>query len=195
MTVFAQPGLFMSERKPDRRIARTKNMLWEALLALLQKHEWDDVNVQMICDEADVARSSFYVHFGNKAALLDHGFDREMTTLAARIAAHEAPAVQFAVLDWLASHVSANPGFMAKSLRARSGQALLSRFHDALCTALKLELGHKRLPVNPDKVTFVIGGCLSVLRSRAGFAAAGFDAAALAALFQSLGGALLHGSE
>lgn len=48
----------------------------EAMISLLGKYDWADVNVQQICDEADIARSTFYSHFDNKQELYDFGFAR-----------------------------------------------------------------------------------------------------------------------
>ena len=56
----------------DRRSLRSRRLLWEALLALLQKDDWAEISVQMICDRADVARSTFYAHFQTKQDLLEH---------------------------------------------------------------------------------------------------------------------------
>ena len=58
----------------DRRALRSRRMLWDALFALLQDHDWADINIQMICQKAVVARSTFYVHFPTKQDLLDSGF-------------------------------------------------------------------------------------------------------------------------
>ncbi len=51
---------------PDRRSLRSRRLLSEALLGLLQDHDWADISVQMICGRADVARSTFYAHFQTK---------------------------------------------------------------------------------------------------------------------------------
>ena len=55
---------------PDRRVRRTREALRDALLALLVERGWDDIDVQALCVRADIGRSTFYLHFPNKEALL-----------------------------------------------------------------------------------------------------------------------------
>jgi len=45
-------------------------MLMEALARLLTKKEFEDVSVQEIADEATLNRATFYLHYGDKNALL-----------------------------------------------------------------------------------------------------------------------------
>lgn len=58
----------------DRRIVKTRTSLIEAMVRCIQVTNWDDLSIQQICDEADIARSTFYLHFRNMAELLDYGF-------------------------------------------------------------------------------------------------------------------------
>jgi AcrR family transcriptional regulator len=59
----------------DRRVARTRRLLAEALLALILDRGYDRITVQDILDRADVGRSTFYTHFRDKQALLLSCFD------------------------------------------------------------------------------------------------------------------------
>ena len=52
--------------KTDRRILRTRNMLGDALVALLQERNFDEITVQDVLDRAGVGRSTFYVHYRDK---------------------------------------------------------------------------------------------------------------------------------
>ena len=63
--------MMTDKTKLDRRIVKTRTALRGALLELLQYNSWNIINVRMICGEANIARSSFYLHFENKLALLD----------------------------------------------------------------------------------------------------------------------------
>jgi len=56
--------------KTDRRIVRTRNLLGDALVALLQEKNFDDITVQDVLDRAGVGRSTFYVHYRDKTDLL-----------------------------------------------------------------------------------------------------------------------------
>lgn len=59
----------------DRRVRRTRKMLHEAFLALVLEQGYEQTTVQDILDRADVGRSTFYVHFRDKEALLTASFD------------------------------------------------------------------------------------------------------------------------
>jgi AcrR family transcriptional regulator len=54
----------------DPRILRSRRMLMEALLKLLNHKEFDDISIQEIADEATLNRATFYLHYPDKNALL-----------------------------------------------------------------------------------------------------------------------------
>lgn len=64
----------MQERKPDRRIQRTQQMLRQALISLILEKGYDAITVQDILDRANMGRSTFYAHFHDKEDLLLSGF-------------------------------------------------------------------------------------------------------------------------
>jgi AcrR family transcriptional regulator len=57
----------------DRRVRRTKRSLHEALVGLAREKPYDAIAVKEILDRADVGRSTFYDHFGDKDDLLESG--------------------------------------------------------------------------------------------------------------------------
>src|SRR6201999_2030377 len=54
----------------DPRILRSRRMLMEALVRLLNKKEFEDISIQEIADEATLNRATFYLHYPDKNALL-----------------------------------------------------------------------------------------------------------------------------
>jgi AcrR family transcriptional regulator len=60
----------MEQGKEDRRTRRTRQLLRDALLALLKEKRYEDISVQDIIERANVARSTFYVHYIHKDDLL-----------------------------------------------------------------------------------------------------------------------------
>ena len=56
--------------RPDRRVARSRRALKEALTDLILEHGYEAVTVQDVIDRADVGRSTFYAHFLDKDDLL-----------------------------------------------------------------------------------------------------------------------------
>ncbi|MBX3085828.1 MAG: TetR/AcrR family transcriptional regulator [Anaerolineae bacterium] len=61
------------ERKPDRRIARTKKLLFDALMELIKEKSFADITLEDITKRADVARTTFYLHYKDKDELLFDG--------------------------------------------------------------------------------------------------------------------------
>ena len=59
----------------DRRVRRTRRILHEALISLILEKGYGRITVQDILDRADVGRSTFYVHYRDKEALLVTSFD------------------------------------------------------------------------------------------------------------------------
>lgn len=53
-----------------------KEQLWTVLFnRLLEGESFDQLNVQDICDQAQIHRSTFYRHFQDKYALLEYGIE------------------------------------------------------------------------------------------------------------------------
>ena len=54
----------------DRRVRRSRRLMQEALLTLLENQEYPKISVTQITEKADVARTTFYSHFQSKDELL-----------------------------------------------------------------------------------------------------------------------------
>lgn len=86
----------MAEKKTDRRILRTRRMLFNSLIELILEKGYETVSVQDIIDRADVGRSTFYAHFENKQHLLFSANDQLGTKMGHEIAtSHEEFFTQF----------------------------------------------------------------------------------------------------
>jgi AcrR family transcriptional regulator len=60
------------EEKLDPRVKRTRYLLERAFIEVLNEKGFQAVSVQDITDRAGVNRATFYAHFEDKYALLDH---------------------------------------------------------------------------------------------------------------------------
>ncbi|TDU13632.1 TetR/AcrR family transcriptional regulator [Bacillus paralicheniformis] len=58
------------EKKEDLRVKRTRKLLSQALLSLLEHHSFNSISVKEVCEEAMVHRATFYTHFNDKYDLL-----------------------------------------------------------------------------------------------------------------------------
>jgi AcrR family transcriptional regulator len=64
---FARSG---TRQVADRRVRRSRDLLFQALIALILEKDYDRITVQDILDRADVGRSTFYEHYRSKDELL-----------------------------------------------------------------------------------------------------------------------------
>lgn len=49
--------------KTDRRVRRTRTLLINALISLLELKSFKDITVKDLCDAADINRGTFYLHY------------------------------------------------------------------------------------------------------------------------------------
>ena len=59
------------ENAQDRRVARTKLAIREALVALIEEKGFDAISVRDISTRADINRGTFYLHYRDKFDLLE----------------------------------------------------------------------------------------------------------------------------
>lgn len=57
--------------KESRRITMTKTLLKESLLELLKKKPLPKITIKEICENADINRSTFYLHYTDQFALCE----------------------------------------------------------------------------------------------------------------------------
>ena len=91
----------------DRRVARTRTALYDALVALILSKGYEAISVQDILDEADVGRSTFYAHFTSKEDLLARSLGRLRAILLE--AGRQPPGAKAANAGWslvLFTHVA-----------------------------------------------------------------------------------------
>lgn len=60
------------EKTPDLRIRRTRMMIEKAFMELLEEKAFQSITIQEITNRAMVNRATFYDHFADKYALLEH---------------------------------------------------------------------------------------------------------------------------
>jgi AcrR family transcriptional regulator len=89
----------MQEKITDRRVQRTRQLLLDALSALILEKGYEAMTVQDVIDRANIGRSTFYVHFQDKEDLLLKGVE----TLWAALEQHLREAVHVQENIWSVS--------------------------------------------------------------------------------------------
>lgn len=108
--------------EPSRRARkkeRTRLEIYDAAMALFERQGFDAVTVEAICDAADVARATFFLHFPTKAALLYELSDRVAAEFATRDAAPDGSAADELrdLVDRMIGRLVAHAGVMRAMVR------------------------------------------------------------------------------
>ena len=76
----------MRNKKEDRRSQRTRRLLHQAIISLMQEKRYDSITVQDIIDRANVGRSTFYAHYQDKEDLVDSNLQEILDDLSQSLA-------------------------------------------------------------------------------------------------------------
>ena len=130
--------------KLDRRIVRTRKMLFDALTELILEKGYDTVSITDITKRAGIGRSTFYAHFENKEQLLFSGYD-DLTLHISQHYKSTLPQHTLLLFKTLFSHAQANRQ-LAKAMVGQNGRYLmLDRMKDILITHFKHKAEHEIL--------------------------------------------------
>lgn len=73
-------------KSSDLRVIKTKQLLKEALLALLTEMEFEEITIMKLTTYAQINRSTFYAHFYDKYDLLDKIINDELVSFVEEVA-------------------------------------------------------------------------------------------------------------
>ncbi|MBI5822783.1 MAG: TetR/AcrR family transcriptional regulator [Chloroflexi bacterium] len=65
-----------TDEKLDPRVKRTRSLILASFESLLAEKNFESISVQDVTDNAQVNRATFYAHFSDKYALLDHSINK-----------------------------------------------------------------------------------------------------------------------
>lgn len=74
------------EKLNDLRVIKTRQLLKDALLALIKETDFDRVTVKKLTERAQINRSTFYAHFYDKYDLLEKTIDDELLSFVKEVA-------------------------------------------------------------------------------------------------------------
>jgi AcrR family transcriptional regulator len=139
-------------------VQRTRTTLRAALIALIEERGWDSISVNDICDRADVGRSTFYTHFGDKEDLLTGGFD-DLRKLISSLRPSVPPrGVVLGFSAPLLEHVSENRRLFRALVGKRSGLVVQRHFRELVVELTESELtGTQTVPHLAALVRYVAG--------------------------------------
>jgi AcrR family transcriptional regulator len=76
----------IQKNKDDPRVKRTRQLLKDAFISLVQEKDFESITIRDITEKATVNRATFYAHFTDKFEILEATITRtSMTSIADRI--------------------------------------------------------------------------------------------------------------
>lgn len=72
-------------RRLDRRVQRTRNLLRDALMALILDEGYDGISIQDITEKANLGRATFYLHYKEKDELLADLMDQQISEFSSQV--------------------------------------------------------------------------------------------------------------
>lgn len=152
----------------DRRIAKTQKHLLLAFRQLLQSHPWEAVNVQLICDTADISRSTFYAHFANQQQMLEFSFGMLKTEIMQHSRDRNLNAnTRFAFLPPLLSHVKSHRDIFERNVTKASSAPIFDGFRQVSQALAEQEIAgsHFADRFSKEEILFLCGGLAVVIES------------------------------
>jgi AcrR family transcriptional regulator len=151
-------------RRPDRRTQRTKDVLRDALLSLLPEVGWDGIDVAMLCERANIGRSTFYLHYQDKAALLRGSFADLQSHLLVSVEPSD-QARPYAFLPGLLVHVHEQQEVFRSLLGRRSSQIVQDHMRDILMALFSKAEETGKHPGSPDEARphMLAGGLMQLM--------------------------------
>lgn len=119
----------------DRRVARTRTALYDALVALVRVKDYDLITVEDILRKADVGRSTFYAHFTSKDDLLACSLERLRALL---VAAREDGAHGWSPSRALFEHVAEYADVQFALAGGRGGAIVRDAVDEVIAAVLRL---------------------------------------------------------
>jgi AcrR family transcriptional regulator len=136
--------------KVDRRILRTRKLLWEALIALIEEKDYSDITIQDIADRANVNRVTFYLHYRDKQDLLVKSVEVIFEELTAKTTPMTGEAFRLDIapegMTQVYRHIAENARFYRKLLGENGIPLLVDRLRKFLA---ELTMQRFRLAVQP----------------------------------------------
>lgn len=156
------------EKKEDLRVRRTKKLLCDALLKLVEKKPFEKISVCDICNEAMVHRATFYTHFCDKYELLNFSMDKHLPLY--KFDDFENDTTNFTeIADSIVNDICENKKIYASILKKNREVSIVDhvqkRLEKKICERIKKQVENtSMLTVKPEFCAgFYAGACMSVI--------------------------------
>lgn len=152
----------------DRRISKTQKALADSTIKLMAKFAWRDITISMLCEEANISRSTFYSHFATKGELLEQLFGWAEIELTSEQFENRGldDNGKFQFLPGLVKKLRKQRKIFQRQQNNESGIAIASRTRLMIANMMKIEAERSKLAnlFDDRSVTFLSGGLSAVIR-------------------------------
>ena len=148
----------------DKRIQSTRSLLQNSLRGLLGNKHWDKINVNSLCKDAGISRSTFYSHFDNKESLLDSllgEFEQAMLADNNNRGLRKTGSLKF--LPLLTIHVSSNREVFSATNRIPGNTVVAQRFQAMIYKLTLFEINEAYGKLDDNVIAFIAGGIYNSL--------------------------------
>lgn len=160
----------MKGKREDRRIRLTKQAIRESLIELMQEYPISKISVKMLCEAADINRSTFYAHYADQYDLLRQvqqevmeGFTQQIFASHLTAGSEQAVSMLVQILDYAKNNAEL---FMLLMNEEGDGDFRRSLIIIAQQKAIQEIREDKRLDARTAAYleTFAISGYISIIR-------------------------------
>jgi AcrR family transcriptional regulator len=157
-----------SNQRPDRRVARTRSAVRDALTELIFEKGYQAVTVTDIIDRANIGRSTFYAHFTDKRDVFEDTVDELSGFLGAHRSSGDPDAFSFSIP--LLTHIYEERAVISMVFGPLSDPVTFATVTAALGDFVRVELQHRGVGSTPGSppldlvVEFVVGAYSSLVR-------------------------------
>jgi AcrR family transcriptional regulator len=133
-----------TRNNPDRRAQRTRQAVKSAFIELLLTRGYETVTAAEISRRANVGRSTFYLHYPSKEALLAESMRNPSTPMAACVGGDLTPQQLIPLLEHFREQRAVNRTFFADPIRSLWVKSLAALMEP------RLTLAARRGAIRPD---------------------------------------------
>jgi AcrR family transcriptional regulator len=132
--------------KIDRRVARTRDILGDALVALIHEKAFEEITVQEVLDRAGVSRSTFYTHYKDKNDLFLSDAEEFFEAMSTALSRYGDQSNRVAPVREFFEHVADFHKFRAALMAAGKFQDILEMGQEFFARGIAQRLAELRGP-------------------------------------------------
>ena len=152
------------EKKIDRRILMTKQLLRNALIDLLNEKDIYRISIRELCDRANVNRSTFYKYYGSQFDLMSEMENEAFIAISSKIDTSDVQKCVTSILVYLEQNIE----FSRLLLNSTADHTFLQKLFSESSvkdTIMKALLETFTEPILEYMYQFIVSGCCQMVRT------------------------------